>query len=225
MPYKPTIDVFALCFNEEHILPSFIAHYKSMGAHITVYDNNSTDKSVEILTQNGCIVIPYESNGQIRDDIYVNIKNNCWKKSRADWVIVCDIDEFIKVDFDINKYTIINTCGYDMIGPPGSNLGVANPWYSKHIMFRPKFIKEINYKIGGHRCSPIGKVAGSVEIAPLLHYKYISEDYTFQRHLLYQSRLSDINKRNGWGKEYEQAEIDSIKKLYEKLKSECVVVF
>lgn len=225
MAYKPTIDVFALCYNEEHILPSFISHYQKMGAQITIYDNNSTDKSKDIILASGCNIIPYDSAGQIRDDIYADIKNNCWKKSRADWVIVCDIDEFIKVDFDINKYTIVNTCGYDMIGEPGSNIGVANPWYSKHVMFKPKFIKEINYTIGGHRCSPKGKVVGSLEIAPLLHYKYISEEHTFRRNLLYKSRLSDINKHYGWGKEYEQAEMDSIKKIYDKLKSESVVVF
>ena len=220
-----TIDVFALCFNEEVILPSFIKHYKEMGAQITIYDNGSTDSSRDIIIQNECKFIPYESNGKIRDDIYTNIKNNCWKNSKADWVIVCDTDEFIKVDFDYSKYTIINTKGYDMIGTPGSNIGVPNDWYSKHIMFKPKSIKEINYTIGAHRCSPTGKVIGSKEIAPLLHYKYISEEYTYQRHLLYQSRLSDINKHYGWGKEYEQAEKELIKQQYDKLKSESLVVF
>ena len=102
-----SIDVFAICYNEEVMLPYFINHYQKMGANITIYDNFSTDRSQEIITESGCTLLTYDSNNQIRDDLYLQIKNNCWKKSKAEWVIVCDIDEFIEVDFNLNNYTIV----------------------------------------------------------------------------------------------------------------------
>lgn len=221
-----TIEVFAICYNEELLLPYFIDHYKKMGAKITIYDNQSTDRSRSIIEQSGCNYIAYDSNNQIRDDLYLQIKNNCWKQSKADWVIVCDIDELIEVNFDISKYTIINTKGFDMIGLPPSRLGVHNQMYSKHIMFRPNCFKEINYKPGCHSLNPIPLVpiSGSIEIANLLHHKYINEDYVYNRHIMYQERLSDINKQLGWGIEYQNVERKKIDYKFKSLRSQCRMI-
>ncbi len=219
-----SIDVFAICYNEEVMLPFFIDHYKKMGANITIIDNQSTDKSRQIIEKSGCKYMAFNSNNQIRDDLYLKIKNNCWKQSKADWVIVCDIDEFIEINFDISRYTIINTNGFDMIGYPNSRLGVPNPMYSKHIMFRPAQIKEINYHPGCHKCYPEGNISGSVGIANLLHYKYIDEDYVYKRHLMYQERLSNQNKVNGWGIEYQNVERKKIFEKFKELRSKGVMV-
>lgn len=221
-----SIEVFAICYNEELLLPYFIDHYKKMGAKITVIDNQSTDKSRSIIEKAGCTYMAYNSNNQIRDDLYLQIKNNCWKESKADWVIVCDIDELIEVNFDISKYTIINTKGFDMIGLPPSKLGVHNKMYSKHIMFRPNCFKEINYTPGCHSLNPIasGTISGSVEIANLLHYKYINEDYVYNRHMMYQERLSDINKQLGWGIEYQNVERKKIINKFKELRSQSTMI-
>ncbi len=221
MKLKETLEVFAICYNEELMLPYFIKHYQDMGAKITIYDNFSTDRSKEIIEAAGCTYLTYDSEGQIRDDLYLKIKNNCWKKSKAAWVVVCDIDELIEVTFDLSRYSIINTHGFDMIGLPDKDnrLGVYNKMYSKHIMFRPNFISEMNYKPGCHGCSPIGNISGSREIANLMHYKYISEEYVLNRHLLYQSRLSDINKQHGWGIEYQKVEKEKIDAIFTEIRS------
>lgn len=221
-----SIEVFAICYNEELLLPYFIDHYKKMGAKITIYDNKSTDQSKSIIAYSGCNYIAYDSNNQIRDDLYLQIKNNCWKDSKAEWVIVCDIDELIEINFDISRYNIINTKGFDMIGLPPSRLGVHNQMYSKHIMFRPNCFKEINYKPGCHSLNPIPNVAisGSIEIANLLHYKYIDEDYVYNRHLMYQERLSDINKQLGWGIEYQNVERKKIEDKFAELRSQSSMV-
>lgn len=221
-----SIEVFAICYNEELLLPFFINHYQKMGAKITIYDNQSTDRSKSIIEEAGCNYIPYDSNNQIRDDLYLKIKNNCWKDSKAAWVIVCDIDELIEVNFDISQYSIINTKGFDMIGLPPSRTGVHNKLYSKHIMFRPNCFKEINYKPGCHSLNPITiiPISGSVEIANLLHYKYISEDYVYKRHIMYQNRLSYVNKQFGWGIEYQNVERKKIDDKFTELRSQSGVV-
>ncbi len=218
-PDGESIEVFAICYNEEFFLPYFIKHYQDMGAKITIFDNMSTDRSKEIILSSGCTYLTYESNNQIKDDIYLKIKNHCWKKSLADWVIVCDIDELIEVPFSMKKYTIINTRGFDMVGLPNERRGVPNRLYSKHIMFRPKYINEISYNPGCHTCSIQGKVIGSTEIANLLHYKYISEEYVFARHSMYQKRLSEINKSQGWGLEYQNVEREKIDQKFKDLRS------
>ncbi len=227
-----SIEVFAICYNEELLLPYFINHYKKMGAKITIYDNQSTDRSKSIIKLSGCNYISYDSNNQIRDDLYLKIKNNCWKESKADWVIVCDIDELIEINFDISRYNIINTKGFDMIGLPPSRTGVHNRMYSKHIMFRPDCFAEINYKPGCHSCAPImsmrgsikSNISGSIEIANLMHHKYISEDYVYKRHLMYQERLSDVNKQYGWGIEYQNVERKKIDDKFNELRSKSSMV-
>jgi glycosyltransferase involved in cell wall biosynthesis len=126
---EESVDLYAICYNEELMLPHFINHYRNMGVkNITIFDNQSTDNSQAIIKQHGCNLEVYDSNNQIRDDLYLQIKNECWKNSKSEWVIVCDIDEFIEIDFDIKDYTIINTKGYDMIGEPPSRTGSRQPY-------------------------------------------------------------------------------------------------
>ena len=224
-----TVDVFAICYNEEFMLPHFIKHYKeNFNANITIYDNESTDKSMQIIMDSSCNYVSYNSNNQIRDDIYLQIKNECWKKSKADWVIVCDIDEFLEVPFDVRNYTIINTKGYDIVGGPESRAGAYNPMSSKHIMFRPDQFSQIGYQAGSHRCLPklsaIGKLQGSKEHATLLHRKYISEDYLFARHSMYEKRLSDVNKQYGWGIHYNAPDREKIKQQFIELRKKAKLI-
>ena len=93
-------------------------------------------------------------------------------------------------------------------------------------MFRPNCFKEINYTPGCHSLNPIpiGNISGSCEIANLLHYKYINEDYVYNRHIMYQKRLSDINKRLGWGIEYQNVERKKIDDKFKSLRSQSAMV-
>ena len=93
------VTIYNISFNEEVILQKFIDHYKYQfpNCEIVIYDNQSTDKTKEIAIKNGCKVLEYDSNNQIRDDLYLEIKNNCWKKASTDWVLIVDTDEFIYI--------------------------------------------------------------------------------------------------------------------------------
>lgn len=215
-----SVDVFAICYNEELMLPHFIKHYKdNFDANITIYDNHSTDRSQEIIKDSGCNLLTYDSNNQIRDDLYLGIKNECWKKSKAQWAIVVDADELLEVKFDLSRCTIVNTKGFDMIGEPPSRLGVANIRYNKAVMFRPNQFAQIGYGVGAHSCNPTGKIVGSREIANLLHYKYVSEDYVYNRHLMYESRLSDFNRQYQFGIEYQDVQLKKIQDKFIDLRS------
>lgn len=222
------IQVFAICYNEEVMLPYFLRHYSRFCEKITIYDNYSTDRSVEICRQNPIVEVQqYDSGNQIRDDIYLQIKNNCWKGCSADWVIVCDIDEIVYGSDEIEDFTVISPDWWEMVSeklPTGPNQiydeidsGVCMNQATKCIMFRPERINDINYHPGAHGIEPIGdiKLLRSSQIK-ILHYKYLSLQYVIDKYKLYASRLSDINKKNSWGYHY-NFEAAKIKAYYEDL--------
>lgn len=167
------ITVFILCHNEEVLLPHTIKHYKTYlpDCKIVIYDNKSTDKSVEIAKAHGCKVISWNSNNEINDYQYLFIKNNCWKKETG-WVIVCDMDEWLCVTQEdlLNEHSknvfILTVYGYNMIGESNHiNLkdidlhaikkSVYFPDENKSLCFYRPAIREINYNLGAHKCSPI----------------------------------------------------------------------
>ena len=225
------IEVFTICYNEEVMLPYFLRHYSSFAEKIVVYDNYSTDRSEEICRQFPKVeVIKYDSGNQIRDDIYLEIKNNCWKGSSADWVVVCDVDELLYCLWrpgQIDQSTVIMPDWYEMVSDKLPDVdtqiyhqlryGVHRGQVSKCIMFRPDAIQQINYHPGAHGIEAVGdvRVLHTAQMG-ILHYKYLSADYVIARHAMYQARLSDINKRNKWGMHYNLS-VDDIRAQHASL--------
>jgi hypothetical protein len=215
---KMKIEVFAICYNEEKLLPYFLRHYSSFCDHITIFDNQSTDSGPAICKANPKVhLMSYDTNNEIRDDIYLEIKNNCWKNSDADWVIICDIDEFVyhpdirMLLQHMDEVTSIRPNMYNMYSlkfPTTDEqiytevyLGV--PGGAKLNLFRPDQLIEINYDPGCHIAKPEGNsITSEWTGIKTLHYRYLSKEYVLSRNSSYYSRLSKINKENGWGYHY-----------------------
>ena len=214
---KQKIEIYGICYNEEKMLPYFIRHYSKLG-DIILYDNYSTDKTDEIAKAAGIKVIKFDTGDKFRDDIHMYIKNNCWKKSSADWVIVCDVDEFIyhpkltKI-LEHTTDTIFKPIGYDMFSKnfPTTNgqiyeeitNGVESDGYSKFCLFNPKKIKEINFSPGAHISNPTGIVKiNTTSGIKLLHMKQLSIEHVIDRYTFFKSRLSEQNIKNRWGVQY-----------------------
>jgi glycosyltransferase involved in cell wall biosynthesis len=215
------IEVYAICYNEEKMLPYFIRHY-SQFANIIIYDNYSTDKSEEIAIKGGAKVIKYDSNGELRDDIYLQIKNNCWKSSKADWAIVGDCDEFVyhpnlinvlentdSTAYDLKMYNMYSlkfptTSGqiYDEVKMGVAREKIGSP--GKMLLFKPSEITDINYSPGCHSAKPKGNVKiNAASDIKFLHMRYLSKEYLINRYAEYNKRLSNINKQHDWGGEYQ----------------------
>lgn len=188
------IDVYSICWNEMIMLPYFLKHYKKYARKITVYDNFSNDESVKFMQDNDVEVIPFDTGGKLIETTQVDIRNNCWKGSDADWVIVCDIDEFVYhsdlIEYLSNtSYTHLFGRGYEMMseqipttsGQIYDEIKIGYPidefmsyktypyWksnYSKGIIFKPSEIFETNFGLGSHYCKPIGNVKTNVESLP-----------------------------------------------------------
>ena len=180
---KQIIWLYTLSFNESHFVKNFLTAYKDVD-RIIVNDNMSTDNTVELLKQDPRVEVrTWDSKGQIRDDMYLDYKNNVWKEARgkADWVIVVDFDEIFtsaylkdnKPIFDLDLYDIYKD-GYNMIKPRGYNMvslnsplgtdnhpyehskiGVYHPPEEKLVCFRPDRLSEIRYHAGCHHAQPL----------------------------------------------------------------------
>lgn len=221
------VTIYSVCWNEEFILPYFFKHFKKRfpSAEFVVYDNMSYDNSREIIKANGGKIIDFDTAGEYREDILTSIRNTCWKSSDADWVIVCDMDEFVECDEEFLQTTsasVIKCEGYEMVGNENDiesvDRGVRSFFYDKAVVFKPSKIKEMNYGPGSHRCSPVGEVEFASERVVLKHMKHVSLSNVIERYDKIHKRLSAVNDENNWGRHYKQS-IDEIKNTHEWLLS------
>lgn len=119
------IAVITLCKDEEILLPFFLRHYDPIADEIYMFDNGSTDRSLEIAKTNKKVVVDFfDTQNKIKNNEYLRIKNNFFKTLDADWFIVVDMDEFVYHP-DLCAYltecerigvTIPKTKGYNMLG-------------------------------------------------------------------------------------------------------------
>lgn len=214
------LTIYTITYNEQLVLPHFIKWYRSRFADCTivVYDNESTDNTEQIAMDNNCEVVNYSTDNKLSDSAYLKIKNNAWKQSDTDWVMVVDCDEFVDVtendliELESNKKTIVSAVGFNMCNVEGLTEladikhGVRAEQYDKSILFNKKYIKEINYEAGCHSCTPKGVVNYAKGLVNLYHMILINEQFLVDKYLRNASRMSEENKRNKWGHHYLQSE-------------------
>ena len=195
------VHIFLLCYNEEILLPHTIEHYKRFlpNCKITIYDNESTDKSVSIATALGCEIISWNSNNEINDIMYRDIKNTCWKDVPNGWIIVADMDEWLYIteaelsDETKKGTTILTTRGFNIVGygkePDLSDIdlhslkeGIYHSAESKSLCFNKTQIQQMDFSCGGHQANPVGK-----------NIKY-SEKHYIIKHMIYLGSHFWVNK-------------------------------
>jgi len=215
--------VYTICYNESHFVKNFLAAYED-AEKIVVYDNMSTDNSVELLTQDSRVEIrQFDSGNKIRNDLHMNIKNDCWEEARgkADWVIAVDFDEIftrirmvdgvVVYDLDLtdaycNDWNIIKPYGYDMVsfesplyseGHPYiySKKGVDHPPSYKMCCFRPDKISKMNYGAGCHEANPLDMDGYIENIRVLINEDFKLLHYRFWNIDHYIRRIIDYKTR------------------------------
>ena len=131
---KYKVCLITLCKNEEDIIPFCIDYWKKIADKVIVYDNYSTDSSVELLSKHDWIEIrKFESEGQnefiqkqIKEDSFVELRNE------FDIILLCDMDEvFYFNDFDKTLDDFISG-GYDVL---------MTPIYSLCEDFKPDYVE------------------------------------------------------------------------------------
>lgn len=223
------IEAYIIGWCVEDTIAFTIKHYKQFCDKVTLFDNHSTDKTREIAFSLGADVRLFGTPGELNDRDYLEIKNNCWKGSQADWVIIVDDDEILYGDIPASEpASIFRTQGFEVFShemPKESFLelqeGELNDNYSKLCIFNPKRVKEINYVYGCHEARPEGDVIYSTSKLFLLHYRSIGGPKRLvDRHNSYVPRMSELNKRWGLGAHYYSKtpaeKIDEWKQSYER---------
>ena len=208
---------YTVCWNEERMLPFYLRHYSRICDKMVFFDNQSTDRSREIiLSYPNTEVRSFNSKSVIDERLYLSVKNEAYKEERgkADFVIVCDTDEFlwcgdlraILEKMKRRKETILTTQGVEMVSETfpeddGRQIweivkrGNTNNDFSKRICFAPEV--DINYFFGAHRCYPAGRTRMSGACVWLLHYKWLGSEYVRTRYQMYKNRASEWNRQHG----------------------------
>jgi glycosyltransferase involved in cell wall biosynthesis len=219
-----SVHLYTSCWNEELIIPFFLRHYEPIVDRIVVYDDNSTDRTLELLA--ACPKVetrPLQRGAQSFLDAHLALFETCWQESRgeADWVCLADLDEFVfHPDWHAflaaqkdDGVTIIASVGYDMVSesfpPAGAQLattltrGQRDFHLDKPSLFVPDAIDRVNHTVGRHCCSPTGQVVfAQKRYAQLRHYKSLGLDYLLARNHALASRLTEEDRARGWSGHY-----------------------
>jgi glycosyltransferase involved in cell wall biosynthesis len=241
------ITVHTLAYNESLVIQFMIDHYRSRfpNCHIVVYDNKSTDKTVEIAMANNCEIREMDTGGVADEEICINIKNSCWKNANTDWVLVCDVDELLDISEHELSYedslgtTKIQSESWNMVNIEDNvdlstiDRGWRDPKdqryclnYDKELLFNKNYVQEINYNPGCHSNSANGIIKNSNKRYPLLHYKYINLNVFVEKQRVNRARDTEKQRRNNWGgschggdqvqiTEYNRAKNNSVKILFD----------
>lgn len=90
------IAAVAMVYNEAMLLPYFLNHYSYLDEIHVLYETDTTDESLDILTQAPNVVIEKcHIEGGLDDITKINLINKTVQNIKADWVYVVDPDEFI----------------------------------------------------------------------------------------------------------------------------------
>ena len=220
------IDLYSITWNERRMLPFFLDYYGPWVERLVIFDDQSDDGTAETLARHPKVDLrPFPPKGSSFVLAALEIWQHAWKESRtrADWVIVTNIDEFIYHPDGMPGYlercteqgvTMLHPRGFEMVGErlpdPGESLvetvrkGVAMFGHDKRQVFNPDAVIEMHYGPGRHECSPTGRVVEPHTVeASLLHYKYVdTHAYLLRRQRLLARRMLEGDRRSGFGAQY-----------------------
>jgi hypothetical protein len=219
-----SIHLYAACWNEERIIPFFLRHYEPLVDRIVIYDDGSTDRSVELLNASPKVEVrSFKRAAESYLDAHLALFETCWQESRghADWVCLVDLDEFL-FQPDFHHYlaaqkdagvTLVKSVGYDMVSedfpPAGADLatlltrGQRDHNLDKTALFAPDAIEQINHCVGRHLCFPVGRLVPLAKHGiQLRHFKTLGLDYLLERTHALAGRLTHDDRARGWSAHY-----------------------
>jgi glycosyltransferase involved in cell wall biosynthesis len=188
------LTIYLLCYNEEVLLPNTLLHYKARfpNAKYIIIDNESTDRSRDIAIEAGCEIMTWKTDNIANIIKNTELKNNVWKSTPTDWVIIADMDEWIefteedletedKLGTTIVQFRAIqivaesNSLTLDDLDLHSLKHGYYDIWFNKHVCFKRSQIEEINFTRGAHKSNPFpkDKVKYSKKVYPFKHMNFL----------------------------------------------------
>jgi glycosyltransferase involved in cell wall biosynthesis len=228
------IEVYSACWNEEIMMPHFLRHYSQFADAIYLYDNESTDSTLDIVAKYPIARIgTYRTGGEFRDDILIHLKNNVWKDSKADYVIVADTDELLYhpniVEYlkKNSQFDVFRPIAYHMVAgripSPEDNLiatsrmGAISGKHSKMLIFKPT--TDIFYYPGAHKAVIKRAEVSYKNELKILHYRYLTLAHRLKRNKECDTR-NETNRSLGWSKHWGYAK-HRVKSEYWQTVEQC----
>lgn len=180
------VECHILTFNEAELIEYTLRHYATFCSRIVVHDAGSTDGTLDIIRQHGAECSTWNTHGELNDEMAMQLKNECWKGTKADWVIVVDADELLYfpkgAEETLATYTrlgaaIIKAHGFDMFSEvyPTTRgqiydevkLGApSDKWYAKPVLFAPGLLEDTGFGIGAHESDPVLRTGRRFHVGP-----------------------------------------------------------
>jgi glycosyltransferase involved in cell wall biosynthesis len=210
------LDVYTVAYNEEELLPEFLRHY-AFARRIVVYDNQSGDRTAAIAAADPHVELrSLATGGKYDEGAQMDVRNNAWRESDADWVCIVDVDELVDCRplAGLAPWEVAWRCaGRNMVGSDGQpfrtirryvpaslSAGLTEMRYDKVSVFCPR-IAAINYAPGMHTADPSCPTLKNPRLI-LRHYCHLGEEWTIRRFRRCTYRMSQRNCWMGWGRQY-----------------------
>lgn len=242
-----------LCYNESQMIPYIMPYYERMGFDkLIVYDNESTDNSVELLKKYPFVEVRTFHTGLKRNSIQSELKSNIWKEFYKDpdtWMFISDFDEvlYYKGDFRAfleqkNKegYTYLNQQMLELVSDEMPDISDGHLVHEKCIggvfwekkygckmtLFKVSKTTALTYCPGAHNCkweTKLPKKSLNNKGIISFHIKYIGYDYIAEKMKRAAARRSEEDVKKRYGYQYEKLKKDDeFKVFWNKMKKKLI---
>jgi hypothetical protein len=91
-----SFEIITMWYNEEYLAPFFLKHYSWAEKISLLYDDDSTDNTLDIVRLYPNVqIIHFRFPDMMDDDINQDYINNQYHQAECDWVLAVDADEFV----------------------------------------------------------------------------------------------------------------------------------
>ena len=224
---RPVVHLYTVCWDEADMLGFFFRHYDSWVDRYVVYDDGSTDGSLEILRAHPKVELRRFARVEAESFVLSHkaMQDEAWKESRgrADWIVITAIDEHLHVagrpmaDYlagpEARRATLLPALGFDMnhpVMPDDRGLlvervtsGRPRSAFNKLSLFRPDAVRETGFGPGRHAADPVGDLRLPERDAVMLwHYKHLGFERNATREAAQALRLGAVDVANDFGQHY-----------------------
>lgn len=209
------------------MLGFFFRHYDPWVDRYVVYDDGSTDGSLDILRAHPKVELRRFVRTQAESFVlsHRTLQNEAWKESRhrADWIVVTAIDEHLHVPGrGMAEYlaeeadrgvTLIPALGFDLNHPDMPDdaglltgrvtRGRPRVAFNKLSLFKPEALRETGFGPGRHAAAPEGDLClPPRDEVVLWHYKHLGFARNADREASQAARLGQDDRAQGLGQHY-----------------------
>ncbi len=174
------IEVHILTHDDEQMFAWSLRHYLQFADQIVVHDGGPKGVcgGCDEATLSNVRVQPWDTAGELNDQLARDLKNSCWQGTDADVVIVVDADELIwapdvraVLEAKLNGgAAILRPHGFEMFSDswwdpslfPSQQItelvksgAPDDQWYAKPVVFSPKVVLDSGFGIGAHESDPV----------------------------------------------------------------------